>query len=220
MIALRQARAALAWMPRALRSHAVPRAVPPARPALFLRAAIFALLAMALGGALLWSAPAEAQTNNAATGAPTITGLPRVGAELTADTSAIMDADGTDDATFAYQWVRVDGMTDTNIGTDSSTYTLTDDDEGKQVRVDVTFTDDAGNPEGPLSSEATATVVPADVLVRNTGQQPSANYVRMGPDSGIRVAQAFTTGAYIRYELDSIGFSFNTSPIPQQRGAS
>ncbi len=205
-----RAKAALAWRLRALRSHAVPRAVPPARPALFLRAAIFALLAMALGVALLWSAPAQAQTNTAATGAPTITGLPRVGVELTADTSAIMDADGTAMATFTYQWVRVDGMTETNIGTDSSAYTLTADDEGKQVRVDVTFTDDAGNPEGPLPSEATAVVVPADVLVRNTGQQPSANYVRMGPDSGIRVAQAFTTGAYIRYELDSIGFSFHT----------
>ena len=118
-----------------------------------LRSAKAALLALALGVALLWSVTAQAQTNNAATGAPTITGLPRVGVELTADTSAIMDADGTAMATFTYQWVRVDGMTETNIGTDSSAYTLTADDEGKQVRVDVTFTDDAGNPEGPLPSE-------------------------------------------------------------------
>ena len=166
-------------------------------------------LALALGGALLWSAPAEAQTNNLATGAPTITGLPRVGAELTADTSAIMDADGTAMATFTYQWVRVDGMTETNIGTDSSTYTLTADDEGKQVRVDVTFTDDASNPEGPLSSELTAAVVPADVLVRNTGQQPSSSPQDIGSSFIHRAAQAFTTGADIRYELDSIGFSFN-----------
>ena len=59
---LRRARAALAWMPRARRAHAGPRAVPPARPALFLRAAGLALLALALGGALFWSATAEAQT--------------------------------------------------------------------------------------------------------------------------------------------------------------
>ena len=117
---------------------------------------------------------AEAQTNTAATGAPTITGLPRVGAELTADTSAIMDADGTAMATFVYQWVRVDGMTDTNIGTDSSTYTLTDDDAGKQVRVDVTFTDDASNPEGPLSSEAHRRRRPG----RRPGQEHGATALR------------------------------------------
>ena len=57
---LRRARAALAWMLRALRPHAGPGALPSARPAPFLRAVSFALLA--LGGALLWSAPAEAQT--------------------------------------------------------------------------------------------------------------------------------------------------------------
>ena len=49
-------------MPLARQAHAGPRAVPPARPALFLRAAGLALLAMALGGVLLWSAPAQAQT--------------------------------------------------------------------------------------------------------------------------------------------------------------
>ena len=47
-------------MPRALRPHAGPGALPSARPAPFQRAVSFALLA--LGGALLWSAPAEAQT--------------------------------------------------------------------------------------------------------------------------------------------------------------
>ena len=49
-------------MPRALRPRAVPRAVPSGRPALFLRAVGFALLAMALGAVLLWSAPVQAQT--------------------------------------------------------------------------------------------------------------------------------------------------------------
>ena len=102
--------------------------------------------------------------NHRPAGAPTISGLPRVGVELTADTSDISDDNGTDSATFAYQWVRVDGMTETNIGTDSSTYTLTDDDEGKQIRVDVTFTDDDGNPEGPLSSEVVGPVTVAPTV--------------------------------------------------------
>ena len=47
-------------MLRALRPHAGPGTLPPARHAPFLRAVSIALLA--LGGALLWSAPAEAQT--------------------------------------------------------------------------------------------------------------------------------------------------------------
>ena len=61
---LRRAKAALPWMPRGsqLRPHPGPMAVPSARPAPFLRAVRFALLALALGGVLLWSAPAEAQT--------------------------------------------------------------------------------------------------------------------------------------------------------------
>ena len=46
------------------------------------------------------------EPNTPATGAPAIGGTPRVGDELTASTSDISDADGMDDARFAYQWVR------------------------------------------------------------------------------------------------------------------
>ena len=63
---LRRAKAALAWMLRGsqLRPHSEPMAVPSARPIPFLRAVSFALLALALalGGVLLWSAQAQAQT--------------------------------------------------------------------------------------------------------------------------------------------------------------
>ena len=61
-------KAALPWMPRGsqFRAHPDPRAVPAARPAPSLRAIRFALLALvlalALGGVVLWSAPAQAQT--------------------------------------------------------------------------------------------------------------------------------------------------------------
>ena len=58
---LRRAKAAWAWAPRALQPHGEPRAVPSARPAPFLRAVSLALLALALGGVLLWSSPAQAQ---------------------------------------------------------------------------------------------------------------------------------------------------------------
>ena len=153
--------------------------------------------------------------NNPATGAPTITGTPRVGEELTADTSAIMDADGITPSNFTYQWVRVVGGSTTNIGTDSSTYTLTDDDAEKRIRVDVTFNDDLTNAEGPLSSALSDTIVPADVLVRNTRQtrrSSGEDFDNVNPDV---IAQGFTTGANAGgYTLDSIGVHFwNTANV-------
>ncbi len=96
--------------------------------------------------------------NNPATGAPTITGTAQVGETLTTSTSGIADTDGLDTATFSYQWIRNDGTTDTDIsGATGSTYTLVEDDEGKTVKVTVSFTDDRGHDES-LTSGATGTV--------------------------------------------------------------
>ena len=99
--------------------------------------------------------------NTPAAGAPTIGGTPQVGEELTASTSEISDADGLDDASFAYQWIR----TDTDIeGATGSTYTAVDADEGKTLKVRVGFTDDAGNEES-LTSAATDVVAAAPELL-------------------------------------------------------
>ena len=96
-------------------------------------------------------------TLNPATGAPTISGTAEVGETLTAGTSGISDADGLTNAVFTYQWLS---RRDTEIaGATSSTYTLTDSDEGNTIKVRVSFTDDAGNQE-TLTSEATGTVAP------------------------------------------------------------
>ena len=84
--------------------------------------------------------------NSPATGAPGITGTAQVGETLTADTSGIADADGLDNAAFGYQWLADDAAIS---GATSSTYTLADADEGKAIRVRVSFTDDAGNQETP-----------------------------------------------------------------------
>ena len=95
------------------------------------------------------------QTNTPASGQPTISGTARVNETLTADTSGITDDDGTENATFAYQWIRNDGTDDTDIqGSTGSTYTLSDADLGRTIRVRVSFTDDAGNDE-TLTSAAT-----------------------------------------------------------------
>ena len=95
------------------------------------------------------------RANSAATGKPAISGPASVGQELTADTSNISDDNGLDDVTFNYQWLHADG---TEIGTDSSTYTIAPADKGKTIRVRVTFTDDGGYAES-VTSAATETVV-------------------------------------------------------------
>ena len=151
--------------------------------------------------------------NIPATGAPTISGTPRVGETLTADTADISDEDGNDSATFTYQWVRIDGGTQTNVGTDASTYIIAPDDETNKVKVQVTFTDDGDHAEGPLDSLPTDTVVSADLLVKNTDQTIASH-------SGInaaapRAAQAFTTGPHPHgYTLNSIGVRFNLIASP------
>ena len=103
-------------------------------------------------------ATVAAAPNSPATGAPIISGTAEVGKTLTADTSDIADADGLSGATFTYQWIANDGSADTDIqdATDS-TYTLVADDEGKTVKVRVSFTDNAGNVE-TLTSTATNSV--------------------------------------------------------------
>ena len=72
--------------------------------------------------------------NQAATGLPTITGTPQVGETLSADTSGIGDANGLTGVQFAYQWIRNDGNSDTNIpGATGQTHTLIPDDQGKTI---------------------------------------------------------------------------------------
>ena len=98
-----------------------------------------------------------ARPNNPATGAPAITGTAQVGQTLTATTTGIQDADGLTDTTFTYRWLA----DDTEVsGATGSGYTLVDADEGKAIKVRVSFTDDAGNVE-TLTSAATEAVAPA-----------------------------------------------------------
>ena len=148
--------------------------------------------------------------NIPATGVPTISGVAQVGETLTADTSGIADADGLTNASYAYQWIRTDGGADADIaGATDSTYTLTGDDQGKTIKLRVTFNDDEGNSE-------TLTVVAAEdvgesepktqFLVSNLGVNVTAGIMR--PLSAARpgFAQAFTTGARTGgYALGSVG---------------
>ncbi len=100
--------------------------------------------------------------NSPATGSPGITGSLRFGQEFTATTTGISDNDGMTKATFTYQWIRHDleTFTDEDIaGAKGSTYTVTAEDNGKAIKVRVSFTDDAGNQES-LTSNAVAASPP------------------------------------------------------------
>ena len=91
--------------------------------------------------------------NTAPTGLPTIFAS---GSTLVADIAGIADADGVEDATYEYQWIEVDGTTDTDIaGATDRTYTPTAADAGKTVKVKVAFTDDAGSREELTSATTT-----------------------------------------------------------------
>ena len=81
-----------------------------------------------------------------------------MGETLTADTSDIADDDGLNNVQYEYQWLADDSEI---TGATSLTYTLADADEGKAIKVQVSFTDDAGNEES-LTSAATDAVAAAE----------------------------------------------------------
>ena len=89
--------------------------------------------------------------------------IPKDGEEVSADVSGITDStDGVASAHFQYQWIRVDGMDETDIdGETGSTYTPTDDDVDKHLKVRVVFDDDSGYKEYPLTSPRFGPVVDA-----------------------------------------------------------
>ena len=148
-------------------------------------------------------------TNGLAAGAPSITGAPRAGETLTVDLSGITDPEGTDAAEFTYQWIRIDGDSEADIpNATRATYRPTDEDADKQIKVKVSFTDNEGFQEGPFTTEPTATIVAADVLVKNTGQDPAVPTYALSTTTSKR-AHAFTTGPdTVGYELHSVGFRF------------
>ena len=156
------------------------------------RAAVGALVVAVVGTVLavtvLPTLDAQTQTNNPATGRPRILAS-QVGAPiLFADPFDIADADGLPytgnkaigDGNFdySYQWIRVnDDNTSTNIGTDSPSYHLVDDDIGKLIIVQVSFDDEAGNAEvvtslpfGPIRRRPVDSSLTPSTLVSNTGQ--------------------------------------------------
>ena len=98
-----------------------------------------------------------ARPNTPATGLPTISGMAQVEETLKADITGIADADGLTNAVFAHQWLADDADIQ---GATNSTYTLADSDEGRAIKVRVSFTDDAGNEESLTSAPTAAVAAP------------------------------------------------------------
>ena len=129
--------------------------------------------------------PESSYENSPATGAPTIAGTAKAGETLTAETSSISDADGLNNPNFAYQWISCGGPTDVCIlGATNTTYTLVADDEGKTIKVLVSFTDDAGNPES-LASDT--------VVVPSTSAQQDENAPATGAPTIVGTVQVGET---------------------------
>ena len=98
------------------------------------------------------------ENNRLATGTPTISGTTVAGGTLVAVIDGIADEDGL--GSLSYQWQRseeADFASPTNIGANSTEYTLDILDVGKHIRVVVSFTDERGAEE-VLTSEATAQI--------------------------------------------------------------
>ncbi|TYC54434.1 DUF4347 domain-containing protein [Zoogloea oleivorans] len=107
------------------------------------------------------------EVNDPATGAPAISGTLQPGQVLTSDVSSIADADGPASPTFSYQWQVSSNGTDwtnaTGAGSTTGSYTLGTADQGKQVKVIVTF-DDALGRTNSLTGNASGTVAFTNTL--------------------------------------------------------
>ena len=139
-----------------------------------------------------WSARGTGNTGSAASGKPEISGVAQVGEVLTAGKGTVTDLNGTTTAdsgdAYEYQWILVDGGTETDIAVATSkTYTPAASDVGKSIKVKLSFTDDAdmdetvtSDPVGPVGAAlGTCPAVYdwcAELTVGADGAPPDASY--------------------------------------------
>ena len=164
----------------------------------------------------------HAQTNNDATGRPVVLVSAEGAGILFADTEGIADGNGLpitstgSFSTFAwsYQWIRVDGNSETNVGANSASYQPVEADVGKLIKVKVSFTDGdnfsetvTSLPFGPIA-ELTRTSATPSTLVSNTGQSTSAT-----ANITQRYAVGFRLGDHGQgYEISSVSIDLAAVP--------
>ena len=142
--------------------------------------------------------------NTPATGQPSISGTAQVGETLTVDASAIADVDGLSNAIYLYQWLADDADI---AGATAQTYTLVDTDEGATVKVQVSFTDDAGNDES-LTSAATEPVSFVAVQQQQANSPATGAPTISGTVQVDETLTADTTGIVDEDGLDSVSYTY------------
>ncbi len=125
---------------------------------------------------------AVANTNDAPTGLPTVSGNATVRQTLTASTTAIADADGL--GPFTLQWLRNGSDI---VGATGSSYALGDADLGARISVRASYTDARGTAEvlasaatAPVTRINTAPVLAAPIADQSTRQDTVFAYALAG----------------------------------------
>ena len=131
---------------------------------------------------------AIANINDAPTGTVTISGNAAQGGMLTANTTTLVDVDGL--GSFSYQW-QAGGVNIT--GATNSSYTLTNSEVDKPIKVIVSYTDGFGKAESVMSSQTR--------LVRNTNDAPTGSVTITGTPTQGETLTASNTLA----DVDGLG---------------
>lgn len=128
--------------------------------------------------------------NHEAEGSVSILGNPLEGETLTADDSAVADADGLGE--FRYQWER-EG--EPIVGATTKSYTLTADDVGALISVSVSYTDGDGNEESVDSGFT-------DPVAQRVNAEPAGDIVIYGvPTEG----ETLTVDTSLLSDADGLG---------------
>ncbi|HEY8085745.1 MAG TPA: calcium-binding protein, partial [Methylophilaceae bacterium] len=143
-----------------------------------------------------------ANVNDTPTGSVAFSGVAVQNQVLTAS-NTLADADGL--GTIAYQWqTSPDGSTWTNIsGATATTFTLTDTQVGKQIRVIASYTDGHGTSESKAS--------PASGFIANVNDTPTGAVSIAGTATQNQVLTASNTLADVD-GLGTIAYQWQTSP--------
>ena len=146
--------------------------------------------------------PAVANVNDALAGAVVITGTTTEDQTLTANTSALSDADGL--GTLHYQWQRNSGAGFVNVGLDQATYLLGDADANAVMRVMVSYTDGQGTAESVTSAATPAVGNIDDAPLADIRNQTRADQ-RVGPAAGPCQFSDADGDAITQYQLYDAG---------------
>ncbi|WP_316860906.1 hypothetical protein [uncultured Cohaesibacter sp.] len=164
---------------------------------------------------------AIANVNDAPTGSVTISGTATEGERLSADASSIADIDGL--GSFAYQWYR-DGSAIS--GATGSSYTLTSDDVGAAITVEVSYNDAHGTQESLTSTKTdkvaeaksqTGHVIIEDLSGEDADQQDA--YESDGDEDNSEQEETGSDDAQAGLSASGTGESLTTSDTQGTSGA-